>query len=83
VSAAAAAALVATWIVLWRVRPASLPVHSGASVHADSRAVWSEHRNGNREVIEWRGLELVEVLDSHSVQQVLSDWPSGLSIEVR
>jgi hypothetical protein len=32
---------------------------------------------------EWRGLALVEVLDSHCVQQVLSDWPSGLSIEVR
>jgi hypothetical protein len=28
-------------------------------------------------------LELVEVLDSNSVRQVLSDWPSGLSIEIR
>ncbi len=32
---------------------------------------------------EFVGLELVEVLDSHCVRQVLSDWPSGHSIEVR
>jgi hypothetical protein len=32
---------------------------------------------------EWVELELVEVLDSTCVRQVLSDWPSGLSIEVR
>jgi ribosomal protein S27AE len=32
---------------------------------------------------EWLALELVEVLDSNCVCQVLSDWPSGLSIEVR
>jgi hypothetical protein len=30
-----------------------------------------------------RKLELVEVLDSNCVRQVLSDWPSGHSIEVR
>jgi hypothetical protein len=30
-----------------------------------------------------RTLELVEVLDSDCVRQVLSDWPSGHSIEVR
>jgi hypothetical protein len=30
-----------------------------------------------------RRLELVEVLDSNCVRQVLSDWPSGHSIEVR
>ena len=29
------------------------------------------------------GLELVEVLDSNCVRQVLSDWPSGVSIEIR
>jgi hypothetical protein len=32
---------------------------------------------------EWLGLELVEVLDSTCVRQVLSDWPDGHSIEVR
>jgi len=32
---------------------------------------------------EWLGLELVEVLDSNCVREALSDWPSGLSIEVR
>jgi len=32
---------------------------------------------------EWLGLELVEVLDSTCVRQVLSDWPAGHSIEVR
>lgn len=32
---------------------------------------------------EWHGLELVEVLDSSCVRQVLTDWPVGHSIEVR
>jgi hypothetical protein len=32
---------------------------------------------------EWVGLELVEVLDGTCVREVLSDWPSSMSIEVR
>jgi len=32
---------------------------------------------------EWPDLELVEVLDSSCVRQLLSDWPPGISIEVR
>jgi hypothetical protein len=32
---------------------------------------------------EWLGLELVEVLDTHCIRQILSDWPAGRSIEVR
>jgi hypothetical protein len=32
---------------------------------------------------EWLGLELAEVLDSHCVRGIFSDWPAGDSIEVR
>ena len=32
---------------------------------------------------EWLGLDLVEILDTNCVRQVLSDWPAGHSIEVR
>lgn len=31
----------------------------------------------------WPGLELVDVLDTDCVRKSLSDWPPGLSIEVR
>jgi hypothetical protein len=46
------AALVACMLVLWRVRPGAKPVHASAIVRADSATVWSERRNGNREVID-------------------------------
>jgi hypothetical protein len=36
-----------------------------------------------RTTAEWLRLELIEVLDSKCVQEVLSDWPPGLSIEIR
>ncbi len=78
VSAVAAAALVATWIVVWRTRPASPSVHSGATVHADGTAVWSEHRNGNREVIDLaRGELWVHVDHSSGEEGLLVVLPDG------
>jgi hypothetical protein len=50
--AGAVATLVACVLVFWRPRPVALPaVTPSAIVHADSTAVWSDRRDGNRETI--------------------------------
>jgi hypothetical protein len=77
-SAAAAAALVAAWIVLRGVRTPPQPVRSSAIVHADSAAVWSERRNGNREVIDLaRGALWVHVDHSSGQERLLVVLPDG------
>jgi hypothetical protein len=65
-------------LVVWRVRPARQPVHSNPIVHADSTAVWSERRIGNREVIELaRGMLSVHVDHLSGEERLLVVLPDG------
>lgn len=75
---AAAAALVTCVLVLRRARPSAEPVHPSAVVRADGTAVWSDHREGNREVVDLEaGALWVHVDHSRGEEQLLVVLPDG------
>jgi FecR protein len=75
---AAVTALVTCAFVLWRVRPAAQPVHASAVVHADSTAVWSARRDGNREqIVLDRGALWIHVDHSSGDDRLLVVLPDG------
>jgi hypothetical protein len=75
---AAVTALFICMLILWRVRPAAQPVHASAVVHADSMAVWSESRDGNRDTIVLdRGALWIHVAHSSGEGRLLVVLPDG------
>ncbi len=76
--AVGAAVLVACVLVLWRVRPGTHPVEASATVHADSTAVWSERKEGNRErIVLERGALWIHVDHSSVAERLLVVLPDG------